>query len=400
VDVDGNEYVDCVNGFGPVFLGHGHPVVVDALVEAVSRGTTFGTPHPDEVRLAEILVEGIPCAGKVTFTNTGSQATDAALRVARVLTGKPGVAKFEGGFHGGYDAVLGSFAFDPEQSGPVEDPRFVSISNGAPAENLAHTHVLPFNHDAAFDKIERDASKLALVMVEGVQGFGGGIVADRSWLQELSRVCRANDVLLMLDEVITGFRLGYGGAQEHFDVEVDLATYGKAPGAGLPLGVVAGTDDAMEMLGTTGDFARDLKERAYFGGTYNAGVLVTAVGIAVLEYLKSNQHLYEQIDQLGEMVRTGIGGVIEELGVEAAVIGEGSIWGFQFAPAPIRSVRDIPPGNGRLRSLLQAYLLAEGVFVSPSFGVLSMAHTSDDVERIVTAHHNALAAMKADAVIA
>lgn len=398
-DVDDNAYIDCVNGFGPVFLGHGHPVVRDALVEAAGRGTTFGTPHPDEVRFAEALVAGIPCAGKVVFTNSGTASTDLALRVARVATGRPGVAKFEGGFHGTYDAVLGSFGFDPERSGPVDDPAFVSISNGAPPENLAHTHVLPFNDERAFDKIKRLAPHLAVVMVEGVQGFSGAIVADEAWLRELADVCRANGVLLMLDEIVTGFRIDPLGAQGRFGVRADLATYGKVPGAGLPLGVLAGTDETMEMLGTTGDFGRDLRERAYFGGTYNAGVLVTAVGAAVLGHLAEHPEIYPRLEALGDRLREGVRSMAAAAGVPVAVTGLASIWGVHLTTGTVRSVRDLADLDPRTRTLLQSYLLAEGVFVSPTFGVLSAAHTEADVDAVVAAYGRALSAMVEDGVL-
>ena len=385
-DVDDNEYIDCVLGFGPHILGHAHPVVVEALQEAVTRSTTFGTPHPGEVEFAELLVEMIPCAGKVNFLNSGSESTAATLRVARALTGKPGLAKFEGGFHGGYDAVLGSFAIDPDRSGPVEDPAFTSISYGAPGESLAHTHVLPFNHEAAFDKIRRLAPTLAIVMVEGVQGFAGAIPADRTFLQDLRQVCTETGVVLMFDEVITGFRLAPGGAQEYFGVQPDLATYGKAPGGGLPLGIIAGTDEAMHMLESTGDFARDLRERAYFGGTFNGGVLVTAVGAAILHHLRDHPEIFEHINQLGDSLRARLTQVIAEKGIQATVVGAGSMFGVRFVEGTVHSVRDLVFENKPAYEAMQALLLRRGVFVSPSFGVLSAAHTADDVEAIAEAY--------------
>ena len=384
--VDGNEYVDCVLGFGPHLLGHAHPVVVEALQEAATRSTTFGTPHPDEVHFAELLAEMIPCAGKVNFLNSGSESTAATLRVARAMTGRAGLAKFEGGFHGGYDAVLGSFGVDPEHSGPVEDPAFNSISFGAPAESLAHTHVLPFNHDAAFDKIRRLASELAIVMVEGVQGFAGAIPAERAFLQELREVCTETGVVLMFDEVITGFRLALGGAQEYFGVQPDLATYGKAPGGGLPLGIIGGTDEAMYMLESTGDFSRDLRERAYFGGTFNAGVIVTAVGAAILRHLRDHPEIYEHINGLGDTLRDRLTREIAEMEIRATVVGTGSMFGVRFVEGPVRSVRDLVGENKPAYEAMQALLLRRGVFISPSFGVLSAAHTADDIEAVAKAY--------------
>jgi glutamate-1-semialdehyde 2,1-aminomutase len=388
-DVDGNEYLDCVQGFGPHILGHAHPVVVEAIQQSVTRSTTFGTPHPDEVLFAELLTEMIPCTGKVNFLNSGSEATAATLRVARAMTGKPGIAKFEGGFHGGYDAVLGSFAVDPDTSGPVDDPIFTSISFGAPAESLVHTYVLPFNHEAAFQKIRRLSSELAIVMVEGVQGFGGAIPAERWFLEGLRDVCSETGVLLMFDEVITGFRLALGGAQEYFGVRPDLATYGKAPGGGLPLGIIAGTDEAMYMLESTGDFARDLKERAYFGGTFNAGVPVTVVGAAILTYLRDHPEIFAHINELGDELRQQLGSLIAETGITATVVGAGSMFGVRFVDANVRSVRDLVAENKVAYAAMQALLLRHGVFVSPSFGVFSAAHSTEDVAEIVAAYRGA-----------
>jgi glutamate-1-semialdehyde 2,1-aminomutase len=398
-DLDENEYVDCVLGFGPHLLGHSHPIVVEAVQEAVTRSTTFGTPHPDEVNFAERLVEMIPCAGKVNFLNSGSEATAATLRVARAMTGKPGLAKFEGGFHGGYDAVLGSFGVDLETSGPVDDPSFTSISFGAPVESLKHTHVLPFNHEAAFEKIRRLAPQLAIVMVEAVQGFAGAIPAEREFLLELRKVCTETDVVLMFDEVITGFRLAPGGAQEYFGVEADLATYGKAPGGGLPLGVIAGTADAMEMLESTGDFARDLRERAYFGGTFNAGVLVTAVGAAILRHLQAHPEIFDHINRLGEAVRTRVASTIAEEGIPAQVVGLGSMFGVRFVERPVSSVRDLVDENKEAYEAMQALLLRRGVFVSPSFGLVSAAHTDDDVDQIAEAYQGSFRDLKSAGLI-
>jgi glutamate-1-semialdehyde 2,1-aminomutase len=252
-DVDENEYVDCGIGFGSHLLGHAHPVVVNAVQQAIVDGTGYGTPHPREVDLAELLVQAIPGADKVTFCNSGSEATLNAIRICRTVTGKMGVAKFEGGYHGWYDSMLGSVG---GVAGPVDDPEFLSHSRGVPAENLVHTHVLPFNHEAAFEKIMRLKDELAVVLVEGMQGAGGAIPAERDFLTRLRQVCTDAGVLLLMDEIITGFRLAHGGAQAYYGIQADIATYSKVIGAGMPLGVIAGTAEVMSVLGTTGDPVR------------------------------------------------------------------------------------------------------------------------------------------------
>jgi glutamate-1-semialdehyde 2,1-aminomutase len=386
-DLDGNEYIDCGMGFGPHLLGHAHPIVVKAIQEAVEDGTGYGTPHAREVRLAELLVEAIPCASQVTFCNSGSEATLNAIRIARAYTGKPGLAKFEGGYHGWYDAVLGSVGFEPEPAGPVEDPRFVSHSIGVPPENLAHTHVLPFNHDSAFEKIWKLRDRLAVVMVEGIQGAGGAIPARREWLLELRRVCSEASVLLLVDEIITGFRLARGGAQEFYGVQADLATYSKVVGAGLPLGVIAGTAEVMGVLGTTGDPARDRRERVYYGGTFNGSVPAMAVGIAVLSYLEEHPEIYPELNRKGATLREGLAAIAAEEGYPVRVVGEGSLFITRFVTKEIRSVRDLAGENAAAYRALFLHLIRHGVFIpNTHFGLLSAAHSDEDVTEILEAH--------------
>jgi glutamate-1-semialdehyde 2,1-aminomutase len=395
IDLDGNAYIDCAMGFGCHLLGHAHPVVVRAIQEAVEKGTGYGTPHLREVELAGLLVDAIPCADMVTFCNSGSEATLNAIRVARAVTGKPGIAKFEGGYHGWYDAVLGSVSWDPEAAGPVESPRFVPLSIGMPAENLAHTYVLPFNHDSAFDRIRKLSDRLAVVLVEAVQGAGGAIPADRGWLAELRRTCTDCGVLLLLDEIITGFRLAYGGAQEYFGVRPDLATYSKVIGAGLPVGVLAGPADVMQVLGSTGDARRDLREKVYFGGTFNGSVPAMAVGIAVLQYLRAHPGIYPQVNAAGARLRTGLQDVAREGGYPIQVLGDGSLFMVRFVPHEVRSVRDLAGENAIAYRELSLHLARHGVFVpNTHFGLVSAAHDDADIDAIVDAHRRALADLR------
>ena len=392
VDIDGNEYIDCAVGFGCHLLGHASPVVIDAIRDSVGDGVGYGTPHPREYRLAELLVEAIPCAAKVTFANSGSESTLNAIRIARGFTGKHGVAKFEGGYHGWYDSVLGSVGHDPSAAGPVEEPAFVGHSIGVPPENLANTYVLPFNHEGAFDRIRALKDRLALVMVEAVQGAGGAIAARPEWLTELRRVCTECDVLLLIDEIITGFRLAPGGAQEVYGVTADLATYSKAVGAGLPIGIIAGTEPVMKMLGTTGDPARDMREKVYYGGTFNGCVPAMAVGIAVLEHLRAHPEIHGQLNDLGERMREGLRQVVVAGDYPATVMGTGSLFMLRFVGGPVHSHRALAGENTAAYHGLYPRLLSRGVFMARThFGLLSPAHSEADVDRVVEAHAEALA---------
>jgi glutamate-1-semialdehyde 2,1-aminomutase len=400
IDVDGNEYIDCTLGFGSQFLGHAHPVVVEAIQRSVEDGVSFGTPHPRESELARLLVDMIPCAGKVTFCNSGSEATLNAIRIARAVTGKPAIAKFEGGYHGWYDAVLGSMVYDAAAAGSVEDPRFVGHSIGVPDENIAHTVVLPFNHDAAFDIIRRERGRLAVVLVEGIQGAGGAIPAEPSFLRGLREVCTECGVLLLIDEIITGFRLAAGGAQEFFGVTADIATYSKVVGAGLPLGIIAGRDDVMRVLGSTGDAARDSRERVYYGGTFNGNVQAMAVGIAVLGYLREHPDLYATVNARGEAVRSGIRDAARAQGRPVTVLGDGSLFMTRFVDGPVRSHRDLSDERSAAYREMFPRLLRRGVFLpNAHFGLLSAAHTDADVAAVVNAHGEVFEELRAGGLL-
>jgi glutamate-1-semialdehyde 2,1-aminomutase len=386
-DVDGNAYVDCTMGFGAHLLGHAHPVVVEAIQRAVMDGTGFGTPHAREVELAERLTAMVPCADKVTFCNSGSEATLNAIRIARGVTGRPLVAKFEGGYHGWYDSMLGSIVFDSERAGAVEDPRFVSHSIGVPPESTAHTLVLPFNHEAAFERIRRHRDSLAVVLVEAIQGAGGAIPAERWFLQGLRDTCTECGVLLLADEVITGFRLAAGGAQEYFDLRADLATYSKAVGAGLPLGIIAGTDAVMRVLGSTGDPQRDGREKVYYGGTFNGSVPAMAVGIAVLDWLAAHPDTFDRLNATGERIRAGIRQVAAEQGYPVTVMGDGSLFMVRMVRGPVRSHRDFAGEATTAYREMFPRLLRHGVFLpNAHFGLVSAAHTDREVALVVDAH--------------
>lgn len=399
-DVDGNRYLDCAMGFGCHLLGHAHPLVVQAIRESVVDGVGYGTPHPREAELAELIVAAVPCAHQVTFANSGSEATLNAIRIARGLTGKSAIGKFEGGYHGWYDAVIGSVGYEPRNAGPPERPNFVSHSIGIPRENTSQTVSLPFNHEAAFELIRANRDRLALVMVEGVQGAGGAIPARREWLRELRRVCTECDVLLLMDEIITGFRLAAGGAQEHFGVTADLATYSKVVGAGLPVGVIAGTAEAMSVLGTTGDPARDAVEKVYYGGTFNGSVPAMAVGIAVLGHLADNPAVLTDLNRRGQALRQALREIVEEGEYPAVVLGEGSMFMVRFVGHDVASHRDLADENGAAYRGLYPRLLRAGVFMARThFGLLSAAHTDEDLDMIVDAHAAALAELRKDGLL-
>jgi glutamate-1-semialdehyde 2,1-aminomutase len=263
----------------------------------------------------------------------------------------------------------------------------VSHSIGIPPEDVANTIVLPFNHEAAFDRIREEQSRLAVVLIEGVQGAGGAIPVNPEFLRELRAVCSACGVLLLFDEIITGFRLAAGGAQEYFGVTADLATYSKVLGAGLPVGVIAGRDEVMRVLGSTGDLMRDRRERVYYGGTFNGNVQAMAVGIAMVTHLREHPEVYAELNACGQAVRDGITRVAQEGTYPVTVVGAGSLFMTRMVTGAVRSHRDFASERTEAYRQMFPRLLRHGVFLpNAHFGLISAAHTSADVTTIVNAH--------------
>ena len=242
-DVDGNEYIDMTMGFGPHILGHAPDVVVEAVTEAVARGLQFGLHNPYQEPLASLMVEAAPCADKVVFTNSGTEATMYGVRVARSFTGKSKIGMFDGGYHGAHDQVLAG----ARRGSPRNRPLARGLGGGIPLETTEQVILLPYREDEAFEIIREHKDELAVVMIEGCRA------QTRGWTTETSsdncRRSAANaESLFLIDEVITGFRLGYGGAQQYFDVVPDLAAYGKIIGGGTPIGALAGSDEIMQVF--------------------------------------------------------------------------------------------------------------------------------------------------------
>jgi glutamate-1-semialdehyde 2,1-aminomutase len=392
VDLDGNEYIDCSMGYGPLMLGHAPDPVVKATQEAVARGSQFAIPHELEFELAKIIQEAVPCADKVSFCNVGSEATFHALRMARGKTGKMKVAKFEGGYHGIFDTFCASVLFDVSKAGSMENPIPVPSSIGIPPRVFEDVIVLPFNHPAAFDIIKKNKEDIAVVMVEGMQGVGGNIPAKKEFLQDLRKVTRECNILLMFDEIITGFRLAWGGAQEYFGVTPDFATYGKIIGGGLPVAAVAGRNDIMDMIAYTGERAVDATQKVFYGGTFNGNLVCVASGLAMLTTLKQKKdHLYDYINRQGDRLRNEVNQFCQQNGMDARVTGIGSTFFTHFTKKEIHSTRDLAGQNLEARGAFYPHLLKNGVFIPDvHLGFLSAAHSEKDVDAVIQAHKKAL----------
>jgi len=396
-DADDNEYLDCMLGFSTMILGNAPEEAEAAIREALPYGTHYGQCHEHEYAFAKLFCDMVPGVDKVTFCNSGTEATMYALRLARASTGRPLIAKFEGGYHGTHDLLAVSFGRPrrgPDRSGPVEDPSAVPESPGLAEGAWKDTIVLPYNHPATFDKIVRHASQLAGVIIEPVLGAGGTIPADREFLSELRRITQQIGALLIFDEVITGFRLAPGGAQELYGVLPDVSTYGKAPGGGLPFGAVGGTAEAMRLL----EYDVDLERSILVAGTFNGNPLTVAAGTAVLRRLSHEPQLYAWLNAMGDRFRTEINRFAQEGDYPAVATGVGSMFAVHAVRGPVKSIRDLREANRAAGAGLGLLYRRNGLHISPSHGFLSTAHTDEDVTRLIEIYQAAMGELRAQGV--
>jgi glutamate-1-semialdehyde 2,1-aminomutase len=388
-DVDDKEYLDCMLGFSVMILGNAPDGVEQAIREALPRGTHYGQCHEYEYAFAKLFCDMVPGVDKVTFCNSGTEATMYALRLARATTGRPLIAKFEGGYHGTHDLLAVSFGrprSGPDLSGPVEDPAVVPESPGLANGAWKDTIVLPFNHPAAFDKIQRHADRLAGVIVEPVQGAAGTIPANTEFLSELRRITREIGAYLIFDEVITGFRMAPSGAREYFGIIPDVSTYGKVAGGGLPFGAVGGTSEAMHLM----EYDVNIQHSILVAGTFNGNPLTIAAGTAVLGRLSNDPQLYTQMDAMGERFRREINSFAQEENYPAIATGIGSMFSMHPVPGPVNSVRDLGVGNRAIITGLGLLYRKNGLHISPSHGFMSAAHTDEDITRLIDIYKSAM----------
>lgn len=392
-DLDGNEYVDCNVGQGALILGSAHPAVMSALADQAARGVHYGPTTDKAIELAELICGALPGAERVTFTNSGTEATLGALRIARAATGRFKVAKFEGGWHGANEYVLHSFAAVSGEPGRAE-ARADSAGSATVAD--ANVVVLPFNDPRAFDRIRQEAAGLSCVIVEPVQGGAGCLPASAGFLTELRKVCDETGVLLVLDEVVTGFRLGPTSAAGRYQVTADLTTLGKAIGGGQPVGAICGRADLMELLVAPRAKLGPAKAVGA-GGTFSGNPMTMVAGIAQLSELLDHPEYYARLDRLGERVRCEVEAVIAKREIAACVTGVGSMFRLHFADRAPRSVRDLGAGKPIATAVLRVYLELEGVI--RGMGFVTTAHSDADVDRVVAAYDAALERLESEGLL-
>jgi glutamate-1-semialdehyde 2,1-aminomutase len=396
-DADDNEYLDFMLGFSTMILGNAPEEVEVAIREALPRGTHYGQCHEHEYAFAKLFCDMVPGVQKVTFCNSGTEATMYALRLARAATGRPLVAKFEGGYHGTHDLLAVSFGRprpDPKDFGPVEDPAALPESPGLAEGAWKDTIILPFNHPAAFDKIRRHADRLAGVIIEPVQGAAGSIPADKEFLAKLRAVTREIGALLIFDEVITGFRLAPGGAQEFYEVVPDVSTYGKIAGGGLPFGAVGGTMEAMRLM----EYDTNPAGSILMAGTFNGNPLVTAAGTAVLRRLRKEPQLYARMNAMGARFRSEINQFAQERNYPATAVGAGSMFWMHTVRGPVNSVRDVREGDRFANVGLRLLYRKNGLHIPPNHAFMSTAHTDQDITRLIETHKAAMEELRTQGV--
>ena len=382
-DVDGHEHVDYWMGHGALFLGHCYPAVVEAVREQVGRGTHLGASHELEIRWAELVNRLIPCAVMTRFTMSGTEATHLALRVARAFTGRPRIVKLAGHFHGWHDGVVSA----------VNPPFEVPLSAGVPSATLDQVAICPPNDVKAVETaLER--GDVAAVILEPAGGQSGTTPTIPGYLQELRALTRRHGVLLIFDEVITGFRYAPGGAQEYFGVTPDLTTLAKIVAGGLPGGALCGARDVMAMIAHRDDPTWDRSRRVAHAGTFNANPLSAAAAIATLDVV-ADASLQARANKLGDGLRRGLRDAMRRAGVPGTVYGECSIYHVSFEGAPGLAGFD-RPRQGPLYQLLRCALLNNGVDCSANHGWISAVHGEAEVEKTVAAYERAFRAMVED----
>jgi glutamate-1-semialdehyde 2,1-aminomutase len=382
-DVDGHEYIDYWMGHGALFLGHCHPAVVRAVQEQMARGTHLGASHELEVRWAELVDRLVPCAELTRFTMSGTEATHLALRLARAHTGRSRVVKLTGHFHGWHDGVAAG----------VNPPYEVPLSAGVPGAILGQVVTCPPN-DVKAVETALEGGDIAAVILEPAGGQAGTVPTIPGYLHELRTLTREHGVVLIFDEVITGFRYAPGGAQEFYGVTPDLTALAKIVAGGLPGGAVCGSRVIMSRLTHRVDPVWDRSERVAHAGTFNANPLSAAAAIATLE-LCADASLQARASKTGEALRRGLTETLRRVGGPGAVYGEASVYHLSFEGRPGLAGFD-RPRRGDLYHLLRCALINNGVDCSMHHGWVSALHTDADVERTVQAYARALEAMAAE----
>ena len=390
-DEDGNEFIDCMLSQESLLLGNSPECVVQALHDAIDqKGLAFGVVSSQESVLAELIAEHYPSVEKLAFCTTGGEANHCALRLARAFTGRNKIAKFEGSFHGCLEFFQGGMKYYPNGTpNPIDDPIYTSESAGMLPAAIDNTVVLPFNHPAAFDKIRRHAGELAAVIMEPLQNCSC-CPTEIDFMRELRAVTRDAGVLLIFDEVITGFKMTLGGGQGYYGIKPDLTTFGKALGAGLPLSAVGGRADVIKRM--EGRMGPDV---VVYGGTHAAHPVVLAGAIAALRYLAEHPEIYTRIDQFFVQFRDELNQFCLDNKIKAAVHGYGFMSKLHFVDGDYHGVREMSRQDPKASEVMALLLRLHGLHTASGALVILGAETTEaDLRRIIEVHKIALRSLR------
>ncbi|NPV10445.1 MAG: glutamate-1-semialdehyde 2,1-aminomutase [Ignavibacteria bacterium] len=377
-DVDGNEYIDYIGSWGPHLFGHNPPFIKEAIKDALEKGTSFGIPTELEIKIAELVRELVPSIEMIRFVNSGSEATMSAVRVARGYTKRAKIIKFEGCYHGHADFFLikagsGALTFG------------VPTSPGVTEGNAKDTLVADFNKiESVKNLISKNKNEIAAIIIEPIVGNMGVVPAEKTFLEELRQICDEEKIVLIFDEVMTGFRVAKGGAQELYNINPDLTTFGKIIGGGLPVGAYGGKEEIMSLVAPSGP--------VYQAGTLSGNPLAMSAGFAALNYIKNHPEVYDDLEIKSKKLEEGMKKNLQEIGKNFTINRAGSMMTLFFTEREVKYYDDAVSSDTKLFAEYFHQMLRRGVYLPPAqfeAFFVSTAHTEDDINKTLDAQREA-----------
>ena len=377
-DIDGNEYIDYVGSWGPMIVGHSHPRLVSKLKKAIENGTSYGAPTELEVHLAEMITEAFPSIEMIRMVNSGTEATMSAIRLARAYTKRDKIIKFEGCYHGHVDSLLVKAGSGAATLGLPDSP-------GIPHDFARNTITLPFNDiERVRDILKKEDDTIACIILEPIIGNIGVVPPKKGFLQELRELTKNNGVILIFDEVMTGFRVAYGGAQELYNIKADITCLGKIIGGGLPVGAYGGKREIMKMVAPAGP--------VYQAGTLSGNPLAMTAGIETLKIL-SKPGTYKKLEKISDKLCRGIEEGAQKAGIPVYLGRVGSMFSVFFTEKEVTDYSTAKKSDTALFSKYFLLMLRGGIYLAPSqfeAGFVSLAHSVSDIEKTITVNQESL----------